>query len=96
MGGKGSVESAVMAGEDSVAEGVGLFLPLGLIRLPLAMVYAVSKVRRIGKGKLFVELNLFRKWACLCGTGLYKNSHLGQNSIGALWVESIADNEISP
>ena len=96
MGEEGSVESAVMAGEGSVAEGIGLFLPLGLIRLPFAMVYTASKVRRIGKGKLFVELNLFRKWAVLCGFGLSKNSHLGQNAIGALWVASIADNEISP
>jgi|TARA_B100001094_G_C17553932_1_gene495054 hypothetical protein len=82
MGGEGSVESAVMSGEDSVAEGIGFFLPLGLIRLPLAMVYAASKVGRIVKGKLFVELNLFRKWAFLCGIGLSKNSHLGQNAIG--------------
>ena len=71
-----------MLGEASVALGIGFFLPLGLILLPLAMVYAASKVRRIVKGKLFVELNLFRKWAFLCGFGLSKNSHLGQNAIG--------------
>ena len=81
MGADGSTGFGVLAGADSVAEGADFFSPLGLIRLPLAMVYAASKVRRIGKGKLFVELNLFKKWPFLCGMGLSKNSHLGQNAI---------------
>ena len=67
-----------------MGEGVGFFLPLGLIRLPLAMVYAAFKIARIGKVKRFVDGILFRKLLFLSEIRLSKNSHLGQIAIGFL------------
>ena len=84
LGGDGSEGSGVVAGSDSVGEGVDFFLPLGLIRLPLAMIYAASKSGRIGKVKRFVDGILFRKQVFLGEFKLSKNSHLGQIAIGFL------------
>tara|TARA_Y100000739_G_C20447869_1_gene390915 strand:- start:521 stop:778 length:258 start_codon:yes stop_codon:yes gene_type:complete len=67
-----------------VGEGVVFFLPLGLIRLPLAIVYAAFKSARIGKVKRFVDGILFRKQLVLSEFRLSKNSHLGQIAIGFL------------
>jgi hypothetical protein len=73
-----------VAGTDSVGEGVDFFLPLGLIRLPLAMIYDASKGGRIGKVKRFVDVILFIKQVFLREFRLSKNSHLGQIAIGFL------------
>tara|TARA_B100000085_G_scaffold35693_1_gene29383 strand:+ start:625 stop:921 length:297 start_codon:yes stop_codon:yes gene_type:complete len=74
----------VVPGKDSVGEGVDFFLPLGLIRLPLAMIYAASKRGRIDKVKRFVDGILFRKQVFLREFRLSKNSHIGQIAIGFL------------
>ena len=74
----------MVAGTDSAGEGVGFFLPLGLIRLPLDMLYVASKSCRIGKVKRFVDGILFRKQVFLREFRLSKNSHLGQIAIGFL------------
>ena len=83
-GGNGLEDLGVLAGTDSVGEGGDFFLPLGLIRLPLAMIYAASKSGRIGKVKRFVDGILFRKQVFLGEFKLSKNSHLGQIAIGFL------------
>ena len=74
----------MVAGTDSAGEGVGFFLPLGLIRLPLDMLYVASKSCRIGKIKRFVDGILFRKQVFLREFRLSKNSHLDQIAIGFL------------
>ena len=82
MGGEDSGGTA--AGVGTVSVGEGFFLPLGLIRLPLDMVYAASECGRIGKVKRFVDGILFRKQLFLREFRLSKNSHLGQIAIGFL------------
>ena len=84
LGGEDSGGTAAGVGTDSVGGGVGFFFPLGLIRLPLAMVYAASESVRIGKVKRFVDGILFRKQVFLREFRLSKNSHLGQIAIGFL------------
>ena len=82
--GEDSGGKAAGVGTDSVGEGVGFFLPLGLIRLPLAMIYGTSKGGRIGKVKRFVDGILLRKQVFLREFRLSKNSHLVQIAIGFL------------